>query len=190
MLGGLYESLLTKRLQALIDEATETGLTSSTGLVDTVEQPAVLARHVRNAAVRALTAESSADRRTDLVNALLRQLGAPDDQLAVSPTQLLSLVSAAAPGSPARSTSRPATPLSEAALLTNAHGEPSLGHEVRSELGSADHVDLLCAFVKWYGLRVIEPQLRHTSARQTCPARPCWTASSGTSDCLLSPLPR
>lgn len=159
MLEGLYESLVTRRLQALIDEATGTGLTSSTGLVDIVEQPDILARHLRKAAVRALTAESSAVRRTELVNALLRQLGAPDDQLAVSPTQLLSLVSPAAPGSPARSTSRPATPLSEAALLTNAHGEPSLGHEVRSELGSADHVDLLCAFVTWYGLRVIEPQL-------------------------------
>lgn len=36
-----------------------------------------------------------------------------------------------------------------AALLTNAFGEPSIGHEVRSELDSADQVDLLCAFVKW-----------------------------------------
>ena len=36
-----------------------------------------------------------------------------------------------------------------AALLTNAPGEPSIGHEVRSELDSADQVDLLCAFVKW-----------------------------------------
>lgn len=159
MLEGLYESLLTKKLQAQIDEATGSGLSPETGPVDAAEQPDVFARHIRDAAVRALAAESNVDRRRDLVNALLDQLGAHDDQLAASPRQLLSLVAPATPGVLARNTNRPATPLCDAALLTNAHGEPSLGHEVQSELGSADQVDLLCAFVKWYGLRVIEPQL-------------------------------
>jgi superfamily II DNA or RNA helicase/HKD family nuclease len=159
VLEGLYESLLTTRLQAQVDEATGSGLTPRTALVDAAEQPDVYGRHIRDAAVRALAAESNPDRRRALVNALLDHLGATDDQLAVSPSQLLSLVAPATPGSPARNTNRPATPLSDAALLTNAHGEPSLGHEVRSELDSADRVDLLCAFVKWYGLRVIESQL-------------------------------
>ena len=159
MLEGLYESLLTKRLQIQIDEATRSGLTPATELVDPAEQPSVFARHLRDAAVRALAAESNPDRRRDMVNALLDQLGAHDDQLASSPGQLLALVAPTAPGVFARNTNRPATPLSDAALLTNAHGEPSLGHEVQSELDSADQVDLLCAFIKWYGLRVIEPQL-------------------------------
>ncbi len=181
MLEGLYESLLTKRLQALIDEATGSGLTPNTELVDAAEQPHVLARHIRDAAVRALAAESDLDRRRDLVNALLEQLGALDDQLAVSPSQLLSLIAPAAPGSPARNTNRPATPLSDAALLTNAHGEPSLGHEVRSELDSADHVDLLCAFVKWYGLRVIEPQLLDLK-RRGVPLRVMTTTYMGATE--------
>ena len=55
---------------------------------------------------------------------------------------------------------RPATPLSEAALLTNTRGEPNLGSELKAELDTADEVDLLCAFVKWYGLRLLEPELR------------------------------
>ena len=181
MLEGLYESLLTKKLQALIDEATGSGLTSNTGLVDSAEQPYVFARHIRDATVRALVAESSADRRLDLVNALLEQLGAPDDQLAASPTQLLSLVAPAAPGSPMRNTNRPATPLSDAALLTNVHGEPSLGHEIRSELDSADQVDLLCAFVKWYGLRVIEPQLLDLK-RRGIPLRVITTTYMGATE--------
>ena len=46
--------------------------------------------------------------------------------------------------------------MSEAALLTNTRGEPSLGSELRAELDSCDEVDLLCAFVKWHGLRVLE----------------------------------
>lgn len=181
MLEGLYESLLTKRLQAQIDEATGSGLTSKTGLVDAAEQPDVLARHIRDAAMQALAAESNADRRRDMVNALLDQLGAHDDQLAVSPSQLLSLVAPAAPGSPARNTNRPATPLSEAALLTNAHGEPSLGHEIRAELDTADQVDLLCAFVKWYGLRVIEPQLTDLR-RRGAPLRVITTTYMGATE--------
>jgi superfamily II DNA or RNA helicase/HKD family nuclease len=159
VLEGLYESLLTTKLQAQVDEATGSGLTPNTELVDLAEQPDIFARHIRDAALRALAAEKSPDRRRDLVNALMDRLGAHDDQLAASPSQLLSLVAPAGPGSPARHTNRPATPLCDAALLTNAHGEPSLGHEIRSELDSADQVDLLCAFVKWYGLRLIEPQL-------------------------------
>ena len=181
MLEGLYESLLTTWLQAQIDEATGLGLTSNTQPVDAAEQPDVYARHIRDAALRALAAESNADRRRDLVNALLDQLGAHDDRLAVSPSQLLSLVAPAGPGSPARNTNRPATPLCDAALLTNAHGEPSLGHEVRSELDSADQVDLLCAFVKWYGLRVIEPQLLDVR-RRGVPLRVITTTYMGATE--------
>ena len=179
MLEGLYESLLTRRLQAMLDEVT--GLTSATESVDNAEQPEVLARHVRDAVLRALSAESNAERRREMVNALLQQLGAVDDQLVVAPSQLLSLVSAAAPGSLLRNTNRPATPLSDAALLTNAHGEPSLGHEVRSELDSADQVDLLCAFVKWYGLRVIEPQLLDLT-RRGVPLRVITTTYMGATE--------
>ncbi|HEY8653530.1 MAG TPA: DUF3427 domain-containing protein [Dermatophilaceae bacterium] len=165
----------------MLDEVAGSGLTSNTHLVDAAEQPDVLARHIRDAVVRALAAESNADRRRDLVNALLQQLGAHDDQLAVSPSQLLSLVAPAAPGSPVRNTNRPATPLSDAALLTNAHGEPSLGHEIRAELDSADQVDLLCAFVKWYGLRVIEPQLLDLK-RRGAPLRVITTTYMGATE--------
>jgi superfamily II DNA or RNA helicase/HKD family nuclease len=183
VIEGLYESLLTKRLQAMLDGVTGSGLTPNTELLDAAEQPEVLARHIRDAVVRALSAESNADRRREMVNGLLQQLGAHEDQLAVPPSQLLSLVAPAAPGVPARSTNRPATPLSDAALLTNAHGEPSLGHEVRSELDSADQVDLVCAFVKWYGLRVIEAQLLDLR-RRGVPLRVITTTYMGATERL------
>jgi hypothetical protein len=67
VLEGLYESLLTTRLQAQIDEATRSGLTPRTELVDAAEQTEVFARHIRDAAVRALAAESNADRRRDIL---------------------------------------------------------------------------------------------------------------------------
>ena len=40
-------------------------------------------------------------------------------------------------------------------LLTNSQGEPNLGSELRAEMSSADRVDLLCAFIRWAGLRVL-----------------------------------
>jgi HKD family nuclease len=47
--------------------------------------------------------------------------------------------------------------------LTNAKDEPSLSTELRAELASADRVDLLCAFIRWHGLRVLEDQLAQLS---------------------------
>ena len=74
-------------------------------------------------------------------------------------SQLLAVRRPAGPGAAAFEDVRPATPLSEAALLTNTRGEPNLGSELRAELDSCDEVDLLCAFVKWYGLRLLDSEL-------------------------------
>ncbi len=63
------------------------------------------------------------------------------------------------PGRVFRYDRRPATPLNDAALLTNSHGEPSLAGELRAELHSADRVDLLCAFIMVRGLRLLAPEL-------------------------------
>ena len=54
----------------------------------------------------------------------------------------------------------PETPLSTGALLTNGHGQPRIGVEVAREMASADTVDLLCAFIKWQGVRIIEDSVR------------------------------
>ena len=160
---GLYESLLTARSSGEL--AVVQDLVTEIRNVDHAEQPEVLARHLREAVVRRLRATTSEPNRVDLVNRLLAVLEMPDDALGNDVRQLMSLSRLAAPGVIATSTSRPTTPLSDAALLTNAHGEPSLGSELRAELATADRVDLLCAFVKWYGLRLLEPELRRLRKR-------------------------
>lgn len=60
---------------------------------------------------------------------------------------------------PVRFPDRPDIPLSASALLVNGREQPRIGSEVQKELASADRVDLLCAFVKWHGLRVVEDAL-------------------------------
>jgi superfamily II DNA or RNA helicase/HKD family nuclease len=160
---GLYESLLTERLGRCLSAAG--ALDHDVRLVDPVEQPDVLARHVRDAAFRALSAQRDPQRRVELVNLLLGILDQADDAARSGPRQLLALTRPPAPGVVVTSTIRPAIPLSDAALLTNAPNEPSLGSEVRAELETADRVDLLCAFVKWHGLRVLDAELKRLRER-------------------------
>lgn len=76
---------------------------------------------------------------------------------------------------------RPSTPLSEAALLTNAAGEPGVGHEIRAELGSADRVDVIMAFVKWHGLRLLEDRLQAVRERDV-PLRVITTTYMGATE--------
>ena len=44
--------------------------------------------------------------------------------------------------------SRPKIPLLDTVLLTNAPGEPSVGSQIRTEIESADSIDLVMAFVR------------------------------------------
>jgi hypothetical protein len=97
--------------------------------------------------------------RVDKANAVLELLGSAD-RLVAGPRQLVAVARQEHPGVWRLLQTRPRVPLSRPALLTNAGNDPKLGEELRAELVSADRVDLLCAFVKWYGLRVLEEQLK------------------------------
>ncbi|MBZ9644127.1 DUF3427 domain-containing protein [Streptomyces sp. PSKA30] len=98
--------------------------------------------------------------------------------IADGPRQLLALAEQEAPGVYAI---RPLTPLSETALITNAPDDPNLGAELRAELATADHIDLLCAFVKWHGIRVLEDSLRAAKERGV-PIRVITTTYIGATD--------
>ncbi|MEV8130719.1 DUF3427 domain-containing protein [Pseudarthrobacter oxydans] len=85
------------------------------------------------------------------------------DRIADGPTQLQALHS---PDTlKRRQLRRPKTRLSASALLTNSKDDPNLAAELRAEIESADTVDLLCAFVRWTGLRLLEPALERLKER-------------------------
>jgi len=160
---GIYESLVTQALSRRLSTLEE--IERSFRTVDEADQPQVLARHIAHVMERALTDATDTVARVRLVNDVLRRLSEPDQGLDGQVQQLTRLASISRPGVASIGDTRPTTPLSDAALLTNAHGEPSLGAELRAELDTADHVDLLCAFVKWHGIRVLEPELRRLCER-------------------------
>ena len=170
---GLYEQLLTTDLQRNIG-----ALRSIVSQVDDAEAPALLGDFVGRQVTRALR-DLKPDERVEVVNRLLASLGT--DVVEAGPQQLLALAREGHPGVWSLLQVRPAVPLSQPALLTNGPSDPKLGAELRAELGSADGVDLLCAFVKWTGLRVLEAELRALKERNV-PLRVLTTTYMGATD--------
>lgn len=171
---GVYERLLTEALLGSLD-----GLRYSSSVVDAADAPAVLSEHVAGALARVLE-ELPAEARVERTNQLLADLGSPD-RVVTGPRQLLALARQEEPGVWRLLQTRPRVPFSRPALLTNAGSDPKLGEELRAELASADRVDLLCAFLKWTGLRVLEEQLRDLRDRRR-PLRILTTTYMGATD--------
>lgn len=176
---GLYESLITQALAAQL--GSEDHLLSERQDIDPADAPHVLSRHVQVLVEHALTATKDATRRLEIVNGLIQQLQRGAEEVTTPATQLTRLAGPSQPGVIALGHARPSTPLSDAALLTNTRGEPSLGAELRAEIDTSDEVDLLCAFVKWHGIRLLEPELLRQQQRGT-PLRVITTTYMGATE--------
>src|SRR5690625_5612025 len=50
-------------------------------------------------------------------------------------------------------TTEPATPLLDSTLLTNSSGEPNISHQRKTEIPSANHIDVLMASVRRNAIR-------------------------------------
>ncbi|WP_375426068.1 DUF3427 domain-containing protein [uncultured Friedmanniella sp.] len=179
MPDGLYEQLVTRGLDARLRLPGETAVRRRD--VDAADEAHVMARHVEDAVRRVLTGTRDSGRRLVIVNELLEKLAEVEDQVLDPPQQLMAIQTSPVPGVTTYEDVRPLTPLAEAALLTNTRGEPNLGSELKAELDTADEVDLLCAFVKWYGLRLLEPELQRLRSRQA-PLRVITTTYMGATD--------
>ncbi|MFF1506207.1 DUF3427 domain-containing protein [Streptomyces sp. NPDC058326] len=165
--SGLYEQLMTLRLEAQLKALAVRGWHAIDDVVGPKSSPRVLAKHVADT-VRHILEGLPPEEHVHAANHILESMNTIEGArewvqlVADGPRQLLAIAEQEAEGV---YRIRPATPLAETALLTNAPEDPSLGFELRAELATADRVDLLCAFVKWHGLRVIEQSLEAAHAR-------------------------
>ena len=188
---GLYERLVTERVKARLlqfDPATTKVVTKA---VQDADVHATLGRHLQGvvaSALRGLPAEERTTRATDVTNALLRLLAQdaddPDqaDQIvALPPTELREIRPVGDTGFADRDLQRPQVPLSATDLMVNARREPALAAALAGEIPSADSVDLLCAFVRWHGLRLLDGPLRaHLDAGR--PLRVITTVYTGSTE--------
>ncbi len=174
--AGAYESLHTR---ALATEVQRSPYTPHFAEVSAATAPEVLARHVATAVTRALVDIADPFERIARVNELLARLDdVPDNVIALE--QLITLTEQVAAGAH-RLVPIPTIKLSDVALLTNAKDQPNLGASLSSELGSADRVDLLCAFIKFSGIRVIKEQLQELRGRRV-PFRVITTTYMGATE--------
>jgi superfamily II DNA or RNA helicase/HKD family nuclease len=156
---GRYDAVVDRRLQALAERDADRVQLAA---LDPAEEPARLSAHVAEALGRVL-GEMEPDDRVVLVNEVIERM----DELAaqvVTPPRLLQAVAerARGPMPPA-----PDIPLSEHDLLVNARGEPHLAAELKKEVASADRIDLIVAFVRWYGVRLVIDELEAAIRRGT-----------------------
>ncbi|NGO11462.1 DUF3427 domain-containing protein [Streptomyces sp. HC44] len=184
--AGVYEQLITRSLHGEIERLEAAGWKAIHSEVSAESSPHVLARYIGETVGRRLS-QLPHDKQVAVANQILESLAvsAPDPDETVGsivegPRQLLTLAEQEAPGVYAL---RPLTPLSETSLITNSPDDPSLGAELRAELATADRIDLLCAFVKWYGIRVLEDSLRAAKERGV-PIRVITTTYIGATDRL------
>jgi hypothetical protein len=166
---GVYEQLVTERLEATL-RSMDPALVDR-GPIDPGDAHEVLARHLGQLARRALRSTGGdgatalvrqvelANRIAEAITALAPEATDDGDLVAESRDLLQAIVDRAEVPGPARFPARPEIPLSASALLVNGRDQPRIGIEVQRELASADRVDLLCAFVKWHGLRVLEEHI-------------------------------
>lgn len=156
---GLYELLKTEALASRLSQIAD--LQPNFAVIDDEDSPDILSRHVADAVRQALSAAKPGDR-VALANKLLQEVQ-HHDRIGEGPTQLQSLHR---PDTlKRRQLRRPTTPLSDSALLTNSKDDPNLAAELRTEIESANTVDLLCAFVRWTGLRLLQPALEQLKER-------------------------
>jgi superfamily II DNA or RNA helicase/HKD family nuclease len=143
--------------------------------LDPADAHEVLSRHIGDLARRALRSVSGRDvlaAQVEVANQMaeaIRKLApraVDGGDLVASTHDLLTAVTTRPPAPQLVSFPvRPEVPLASGALLVNGRNQPRIGAEVAHEMQSADQVDLLCAFIKWYGLRLVEEPIRDLIAR-------------------------
>jgi superfamily II DNA or RNA helicase/HKD family nuclease len=181
---GLYERLLTANLkERLLQFRSDTARVTKRA-VDPAEAHLTLARHVQVVvarALRSLPAHQRESAQAHVANDIIKGLGVAGELLEVPVEQLESIQGVGNSPGADRDVVAPLAPLSASDLLVNARGEPSLAHALNHEIPSADSIDLLCAFVRWHGIRVLEDQLRE-HCRGKRPLRVITTVYTGSTE--------
>jgi superfamily II DNA or RNA helicase/HKD family nuclease len=164
---GLYDLLITREVERKLSQL-ESSRRFDPDDLEPADAHLVLARHIAAVIREALRDVPDAEKpgkQAAITNEILRaaaewlpkQIG-EDDYLAEPPKRLAAIYSI--DGLKQQRPVSPAIPLSQSDLLVNARGEPRIGAVLEKEIESADRIDLIVAFIRWSGLRLVAPKLR------------------------------
>lgn len=163
---GPRDELITRAVERALADLDPNQLVQEP--LDPAEAPDRLSRHLARAVAAALREfndapndDNAADMGAQHVGHINPLLADPDEHVVLPPRVLKEIRSFAATGGGLNPPVRlPKTPLGRSDLLVNATDQPTIGSELRAELETATHVDLLCAFVIMSGVTKLEDQLR------------------------------
>jgi superfamily II DNA or RNA helicase len=187
---GLYDLLVSRDLQGALAELDA----SLREVVDLAPDHAhaTISRAIQPRlfeALRAIKGDDRVERQVALANRVLELLASaaesgtePGDALPLPARKLLAILEPVAPPASPRAPQRPTIPLAASDLLVNARHDLSLGPQLCLEIPSADRIDLLCAFVKWPGLRIVEAALAARLAQRPGSVRVLTTTYLGSTD--------
>lgn len=178
MASSLLESLLTEALQARLSELDDSKLSAQLRKLHPAEAPDRIALHLSRVIERAL-ADLDDKQRVQAGVTLARKLveilatstenkegrTALEGERPVEPGQVLRAILGKLPDGQTELLEEPLIPLLDTTLLTNAPGEPRVGHQLSTEIHSAERVDVVMAFVLMSGLRPLLPALREHVSR-------------------------
>jgi superfamily II DNA or RNA helicase/HKD family nuclease len=165
---GLYEVLITEALQANLG-GIDAALRAVRGTLRAPEAADRISLHLAHVIARAIGAIEE-DERTgkgiDLARRVVDLIGdspVTADLIGERPLEsgeVLNRVVGMQPDGRPESISEPLIPLLDTTLLTNAPGEPRVGHQVVTEIESADRVDVVMAFIRRSGIAPLLSALR------------------------------
>jgi superfamily II DNA or RNA helicase len=169
LLPGLYDVLVTAGLAESI-AAVDEHLVEQVGL-HRAEASNRIALHLSREIERAVASVPETERvevGIAVARAMLQKLAeltevdGLDPEMPTSPGRVLKSITTAQPDGTPRPIDSPLIPLLDTTLLTNAPGEPRVGSQIKTEIGSAQHIDVLMAFIRTSGIRPLVSALeRH-----------------------------
>lgn len=166
---GLREVLVTRGVQRTLDGLDATRLVPELEALSDADAADRVSRHVAQIVAEAIETAPERERAamgTRLAAEILRQLDGVldpsdvEDAIPSAPGSVLHALLGRHPDGTPALIERPLTPLVDTTVFTNAPGEPTVGHELRAEIDSADSVDVVMAFIRWSGVRPLMEALR------------------------------
>lgn len=163
---GIYEQLVTVGLRAQLDELAER-LPVQERALDSADASDRIAWHVSRQVERALLDVNDEDRvrvGVEVARALLDRLGelvqADAQATPTEPASILQAILRRNPDGTPRPLAAPLIPVLDTTLPTNAPGEGTLWSHLRSEIESAESIDVVMAFIRRSGIAPLLDSLR------------------------------
>jgi superfamily II DNA or RNA helicase len=165
---GLYDRLLTEALAKLVgslDPKSQPDVVSLRN-ADAADRIAFHVARIVERAVESLPDESRAkvgvQLARNLVNAIARDFEFKElqEERPVESAEMLRAIFGRQPDGSTHRIDSPLIPLLDTTILTNAPGEPRVGSQIRAEIGSADRIDIVMAFVRRSGILPMRDELK------------------------------